>query len=86
MRTAPKAVYLEWIDHCSNGDGVWIDIKDMKIDVTTCKSVGFILKETEDWIVIAGHLSNDCTEGQCSGDMQILKKCILKRVPLSVPQ
>ena len=87
-----KLVYLEWVDSSSQGSSTWIDVDSVlrsgKDDSMKCVSVGFVLSDDDDSILLASHLSGDCEVkmvGHCSGNMQIPKLAITNRVDLEVP-
>ena len=83
-----KLAYVEWVDSygCSSQ---WESTKDVKALVHTCYSVGWVVKETEDTLVVVPHLSPanaaiDADEQGC-GEMAIPLKSIIERVELSIP-
>ena len=62
-----KRIYLiEWYDSYSLGDG-WLSVRSLKKPKKmVCVSVGYILKETKDVILIASHIT-DIREKKCLG-------------------
>ncbi len=70
-----KLVMVEWLDSASVG-GIWNDINEITDQSCslTCKSVGWLLVNNKDIIVIVAHL----TGKQGSGDMTIPKRAIVK--------
>lgn len=73
---------ITWIDSfgCSSS---WSEITNDPISLQYCYSAGFILKEDENYIVIASHYhesneNNGAIESAC-GEMTIPKKCITSR-------
>lgn len=75
-------VYIEWVDSTSLYGGVWKNIGDIDAMKGPCTitSIGFLLKETKDYVSIAAHVS----DSQVSGDMIIPKVAITKRKVLNV--
>ena len=74
-----KLVIIEWLDSSTFG-GIWNDISEI-VDQThslLCRSVGWVLLDNKDFIVLVSHL----TGKQASGDMTIPKKAILKTTVL----
>lgn len=71
-----KIVYIEWTDSVSVGGNVWTSMESIdNIQLHTCYSVGFLLKEDDKSITIAGHMGGT----QVSGDLTIPKVSITKR-------
>ncbi len=68
-------IYLEWEDSAGVDGGPWIDSDDIPPEMY-CRSCGFIAKETESTITIAGHKAST---GQYSGVLTIPKSAIRKR-------
>jgi hypothetical protein len=76
----PQLILVTWIDSAKlGGDGPWKD-KHTVTELThdTVQSVGWIMREDEDTLVVAAHIS----EGQVSGEMAIPIRAILKRKKL----
>jgi hypothetical protein len=79
---------IYWKDHCSTGagNGEWAKLEtilDMSpIDVVT---VGAVLKETDDYIIVASTLYDpDGEHSQCGyGELCLVKSDIKKRVKLT---
>lgn len=78
-------LYLEWIDSSSGNSG-WQDAGSFKeTDYTFfCKSIGWLVNETDRFLVIVPHLAGDkVKEGfsfmQGCGDMAIPKVSIIKK-------
>jgi hypothetical protein len=73
----PKLIYLEWVDSCGNASRVWHN-RDEAVECITplvCRSVGFVVEETRDYLTIAAHAGGD----EVSGVMSIPKCAIKKR-------
>lgn len=71
-----ELVYLEWID--SRGvSSSWDHLESLDSELCTVKSVGWVLKMTEDLIHIVPHLGHDPDQG--CGDMVIPMNCIIKK-------
>lgn len=74
-----KLVKIEWLDHVSFTEQIWRDDEEYEdLEPITVISVGQVLKETEDYIVLilCFHKGNDGYKNKYSGDIMILKKCI----------
>jgi hypothetical protein len=69
---------IEWLDHSSYDRTGWRDL-DRLLELTPYKvqSVGWVVKDAKDHLIIAGHRSVDQTS--YTGEMCILKKDITKR-------
>jgi len=72
-----RLVMVEWIDAISHDGGAWLSADDDNLEPSNCRSVGWVLKDTERYIHIAAHFSNDGAD--MGGDICIPKGCI-KRV------
>jgi len=73
-----KPVYVEWFDS-RGGNGRWDFIDDdIKMGVVLCKTLGFLIKESEEYILIIPHLVDIDDDRQGCGDMMIYKKQIKK--------
>lgn len=75
-----KALYVEWIDSCcTNG---WLQQHDIEAAgaVMTCQSLGFLVKETKDAIVLALNRSTSENTARPYGELVTIPKvAILKR-------
>jgi len=75
----PKILYIEWCDAISKIDDAWTDLEDSlewgEEAEWIVKEVGFVLKETKQYILLASRHS----EGQYGGLFKIPKPWILKR-------
>lgn len=84
MNKMPKVIYLEWLDHFSSYSG-WTPIKIVEDhnQIPTCYTVGFLLKETDEAIMLALNYSCDNNPEiehiECSNVMTVLKSCITKK-------
>ena len=76
-------VFVEWVDSGMSLDAsVWQTKDDLNetIDgIKTCQTVGFLLKETKDWICLGQTICND----QFRGGYLIYKKNIVLMYGLS---
>jgi len=80
-----KIEIVEWIDPYSD-DEEWTAINKIKIDLPTVYSVGFVVKETKEVLVIAhsfGRIPKEKSEQECCGMMIIPKKAIKRRRKLN---
>lgn len=82
-----KIYLIEWVDSYSINEG-WELIKDMdNIELMKCQSIGYILKENEDMLLIAPHISdvdNKESLGSFRGGLIIPIISILKREELTI--
>ena len=68
-------ISVEWYDH--SGDGGWIDnLNELDEKPITCKTVGFLVKETKTSLHIISTLTNDGGQG---GNNEVLKSCIVSQ-------
>ena len=75
-----KIVLIEWVDSYSVYEQ-WDFLKDLKEpEIIKCKSVGFIVNETDESILIMPHISGDNEAGK--GGICIPKIAIIKRTEL----
>ena len=81
-----KLVYIEWIDaHGVSANWEWLkDLRNHAASSCHAKSVGFVIAENKDNIVLLPHLIEETTStrGQGCGDMTIPKGCIKRMVVL----
>ena len=66
-----------WYDH--SGDAGWIELKDLDEPPITCKTVGFLVKETDTSLHIMSTLTDDRGHG---GNNELLKSCIVSQKTL----
>jgi hypothetical protein len=78
----PKEMLLvDWVD--SSAAHGWNHIDAINPALKVCTSIGFLINETEDALIIAAHLSFD--PDLCCGDMSIPKVAIVKRLIVQEP-
>ena len=78
-----RLVLVEWVDSCSFVGSLWIGKDNVEgLDPHSCKSVGWIVKEDDECIVLAASLSDH----EYSGNMCIPKVCITKMIDLNAPK
>lgn len=68
---------IEWLDHCGGQrDYIWIKAEDV-MDLTPAHviSVGFVVKEETDYLILIPHSCED----DCYGELLILKSTITRR-------
>ena len=71
-----KAYSFEWHDSCGFVDTVWADKRHAEtLKPHLVKSYGVVVKETKDFVTVAGHYG----EGEFCGCMCIPKSVITKR-------
>jgi hypothetical protein len=70
-----KLVYLEWVDSSGSTDG-WYHLKDFEPNLVWCKSVGWVVYETDEYITVLPHMGD---ESQGRGELTIPVCAIKKR-------
>ena len=77
MKKDYKIVEVEWIDSCSNDR--WMYLEDLDFTPIHCKSSGYLIKDEDDYIIIANSVGkNDDGEcNQCCGMIAIPRAAIL---------
>lgn len=84
-----KLLLVEWIDsHAGRG---WRSLDEVErcCEILHCRSVGFVVKETKDCIMLAGSISGERNRdiGLCAcGDITIPKRAIVRRTTLKAPK
>lgn len=85
MSVTPRLVLVEWVD--SQGGGGWKDLRDALRDADentlACESVGWLLKETEDWVLLAGTVTTSSDRQVC--DPMQIPRCAVARIRSLVP-
>ncbi len=74
----PKLVELTWLDHCEPaGLNVWWDREQVeKAEPAVIRSVGWIIKETDTYVVMVAQLAEDGMTGQ---PLVVISSCVTKR-------
>lgn len=68
---------IDWLDHSGFTRGSWHDTEDtMELDPIFVTSIGYLLKETKEYIILASSITN---ADHTAGESCILKSCIKKR-------
>jgi hypothetical protein len=70
-----KMIYIEWID--AESIDAWEDYDSANRDAPVIKTLGFLIRETKKYVVIA--LSIDETNEKCSNRIQIPTGMIKKK-------
>ena len=74
-----KLVYIKWLDSVK-GSG-WDIVTDMENEVTSCESVGYIVSNKKESILLVPHIldyNSKSVPQQGCGQMTIPKKAIIK--------
>lgn len=82
-----KLAYVEWVD-CFGCSSVWVDLDEINREPVICKSVGWILLDNDDVLVIVPHFTQENHSGarfQGCGDMTIPKSAIRNVSVLTIP-
>ena len=69
-------ICVEYYDH--SGDAGWIELDTLEKPIT-CKTVGFLVKETDTSLHIMSTLTDDGGHG---GNNEVLKSCIVSQKTL----
>lgn len=72
-------VCIEWHDSRLGYQG-WKSLDDIELQVMTCKSVGFLVKQDADSKLLVPHLNGNNTNG--AGEIVIPRSAILKETLL----
>jgi hypothetical protein len=75
-----ELVLIEWLDS-RRGEG-WVRLDELESNVTSCRSVGWIIARDKTSVTLAGHLGEN--PDQCCGDLTIPRRSISKITPLSL--
>ena len=82
VRSPMTPEYIVWLDHQEPyGDNVWWS-PDQHAEITgpaRVYTVGYIVKETDDWIAVVGQITED---GWTSQPLVLVKSCILTRTKI----
>lgn len=81
--------YIEWIDACSLKDSGWKgeqELDEFCEEKWLIKEVGFVIKETKDYVCLVGGYNANLTDHEFTGhrDLKIPTHCILKKVKLKL--
>ena len=83
-----KLVIVDWIDSCSSRG--WVEKEALQTSIPLpCRSVGWVIKEDKECIVLIAHLSDvtdDGNFGQGNGDITIPRAVIKQVVEVKVPK
>lgn len=83
MPKRPPLVYVEWLDHSEVGeDHAWIDIEELCTELPVCSTVGWMVRETTDAILVA----HTWSDPQVCGPFLIVKAAIRRQERLRVPR
>lgn len=79
-----ELVLIEWVDsYASSG---WQEVSSIEPEVLVCRSVGWVIRETDSTLVVAPHLTDedgDAAPTQANGLMTIPVCAIVSRRPLA---
>lgn len=71
-----KAVKVEWLDICS-GTPNWARLDDLEVGPLKCESVGWLVKETDEYICIAQNYNE---EENLVADTMTFPKAIITKI------
>lgn len=80
-----KLLLVEWDD--AHSGSRWEPLEDLKARTLplSCRSVGWLVEETKTALLLVPHISGENNQqimSNGSGEIEIPKSCITKRVPL----
>jgi len=78
-----RAVYIEWLDHNDLSDeNAWVKIDELDPAPSKVRSLGFVVKETAESLVIAHSIGGD---GECAGPFCVVKRAavLVRTIPQS---
>ncbi len=75
---SPDLVAVEWIDSFGCPAG-WEFEDEVEPAVTTVKTIGFLLKETDDFLFLVPHISTTNGRRQLAGHLAVPKLQIVQR-------
>ncbi len=82
MTRKMKLVVVEWLDsHQGRG---WEDVEDLeeKVEPLSCRSVGWVLKETDEALMLVPHIAGQQSTKiivQGTGDL-VIPKCAISKI------
>lgn len=68
--------YVEWVD--SKGMNAWTSLDEIEPSVCKCISVGFLIKEKDDVLVVVPHITLTEKDNQGDGIIVIPMKAVTK--------
>lgn len=75
-----KLVRVEWLDPRSEGGWIWVTDSDETFNVDlSCWTVGWIVKEDSERLMVAGSLQKGGNSDQY-GDLFVIPKCVIKEI------
>lgn len=78
-KARPTCLYVEWLDHgCSSG---WARTSEVCMEPLICKSVGWVIKESKDQIVLGATVQTNGIDTSAVRT-HLLKRDIIKKVTL----
>ncbi len=82
MGRRPRLVYVEWLDHAdTSGDTAWQQVSELRTEPETCHTVGWLVRESEQSIVIA----HTWSEPEVVAPMVIVRAAIVRLITLTIP-
>lgn len=78
-----SVVAVDWLDHYDAGsEQAWTDVSKIEAKPALIRSVGFVVKVTDEALVVAHTLQ----QGECSAPFVILRAAIIRCTPVKLPQ
>lgn len=81
MNTAPSAkklLLVQWVDASGPPRG-WEFAESAQPDTPTVRSVGWLAKETKDYLFLVPHIAHSVNGDQYAGHFTIPKRMVIKR-------
>jgi len=77
-----KVYALDWLDHCEDSSGpVWVDPAKIDTKAVLIRSVGFVIRLTDETVVIAHTLHG----GESSSPFMIVRSAIVAETEIELP-
>lgn len=85
-RTKYDLFQVTWIDACNTEDASWRDVDGVSVDNVCIHSVGYLLRKTKHYVLLAGSIDIRESSVNFTNEMQIPRRCILKITKLGTVQ
>ena len=77
--------FITWLDHCTDSERGWQSLENiLKLEPVVIDTVGWVVKETDDYLVMVASLQNVGENADVQGEMLVLKSCIKRREKLNL--
>ena len=89
-RAMKDVEFITWLDHCTDSERGWQSLENiLKLEPVVIDTVGWVVKETDDYLVMAASLQDvgenaNASDQDAQGEMLVLKSCIKRREKLNL--